>query len=263
MKLTSQERVGRFIGKFERIYQLAIKDIKIKYSSTTFGYYWMILNPLLMLVTLYVVFTYVMNIDIAYYQIFLLLGIVVWNFFSEATSGSINSIIQSTSMLKKVKLPLHEIIFGANLSSVIGFILNILVLLAMMLFFEIRILTPLRLFSLYFFMLLLVLIMGVSLLVSTAYIYFKDTVHVWSYALFMGFWITPIIYSENRIGTPFLKFYMLNPLARIISHLRNTVLYNYVDSMHQVLITTLLVLIIFLTGIFVYRNFAKKFYESL
>jgi lipopolysaccharide transport system permease protein len=253
----------KLLGTFERIYQLALKDLKVRYASTTFGYYWMVLNPLLMLVTLYVVFTHVIDMDVAYYQIFLLLGIVVWNFFSDATGGSISSIASSSSMLKKVRVPLHEIILGAVSSSMIGFMLNILVLIALMFFFEVEVLTPLRIAGIYFLALLFILVIGVSLLISTAYIYFRDVVHMWSYALFMGFWVTPIIYSETRIALPFLKFYMLNPLARIISHLRNTVLYNYLDSLDQILITTSLVLAVALLGVLAYRRYARKYYESL
>ncbi|MBT6772951.1 ABC transporter permease [archaeon] len=245
------------------IVQLALKDIKIKYNNSTFGYLWMVINPLLILVSLYVIFSIIIKLEVDHYQIFLLLGIIVWNFFSEATLGSINSIVSSMPLLKKVNVSLFNIILGANLSSLISFMINVFLLLCMMYFFKIPIFQPIRLIGLFYFLLLILIIISVSSIICVIYLYFKDITHIWTFALFIGFWITPIFYSETSVPKQFLSFYMLNPLARIISHIRNTVLYNYIDSPYQIMTTIIICSSIFFVSLFIYHRYSKKIYEVL
>ncbi|NTV23273.1 MAG: ABC transporter permease [Nanoarchaeota archaeon] len=245
------------------ILQIALRDIKLRYSSTRFGYAWVLLNPLLMLASLTIIFTYVMRFTFEYYQIFLILGMIVWNFFSEATSASISAVASSMGMLKKIKVPLHMIVLGSNLSAVIGFAANLIVLLILMLLFRIQVFTFLRLSSVLYFFLLFAFVISVSLAVSTVYIYFRDIVHVWNFVLFLGFWLTPVLYPERYVPAQFLRYYLLNPLARIISHLRNTVIYNYQDSLDQVTITIVIVMLLSYLCLKFYQIFSKRLGEIL
>jgi lipopolysaccharide transport system permease protein len=245
------------------IFELAVKDIKLKYNNSAFGYLWMLINPLLMLITLYIVFSIIMNLQLSYYQLFLLLGIIVWNFFSEATLTSINSLATSFPLLKKIKIQPYVIILGANLSAFISFFASLFVFLLLMIFFKVDPFTPLRLISLFYFLLLFLIVISTSLIISTIYLYFKDIIHIWNFLLLIGFWITPIIYPENLIPKAYLRFYMLNPLARIISHLRNTLIYNYIDTPEQVIISVLMAIMLIFTGLWFYKRYSKKIYEQL
>jgi len=245
------------------IIELARKDIKLKYSNSLFGYLWMFVNPILMLITLYIVFSIIMKLELEHYQMFLLLGIIAWNFFADATSQSLNTIVNSMGLFKKVKLSVFDVLLGSNLSSLVSFGVNIFVLLLMMLVFKINIFTPIRLFSLLYFVLLIVIVQSFSLIISTIYLYFEDIKHLWTFFLMLGFWLTPIIYPESFIPQQYLKYFMLNPLARIISHLRNTIVYNYIDSLTQIIITIIITLTIFFASIVIYNKFSKKIYELI
>ncbi|MBT3408624.1 ABC transporter permease [archaeon] len=243
------------------ILELAIKDIKLKYSNSAFGYFWMFVNPLLLIITLYVIFSWIMDLEMQNYQIFLLLGIIVWNFFSQATTNCVNSVSSGINLLKKIKIPLYTLILGSNLSSLISFVISLIILIIMMLLSKIDIFTPIRILSLFYFFILFIFIFGISILISVMYIHFKDTSHIWEFFLLIGFWMTPIVYSETFIPNKYLKYYMLNPLARIISHLRNTMIYNYIDSLEQIIITVIIVFIMFLTSILIYYLYSKKIYD--
>lgn len=253
----------RSVKSIQMIYQLTLKELKLKYSNTTFGYLWMLFNPILMLITLYLVFSIVIKLDFEHYQVFLLLGIIVWNFFSEATSASINSLVNSFDLLKKIRIPIYVVILGSNFASLIAFFVNILILILMMIYFKIDLFTPIRIISLFYFGLLFLLVISTSFLVSTIYLYFKDIVHVWNFLLLIGFWISPIIYHESFVPEIYLKYYMLNPLARVISHLRNTMIYNYIDAPEQLIISVLIVMIHFFFGLWIFRKYSKKLYEML
>ena len=252
-----------FKEQFNIILELAKKDIRLNYNNTVFVYLWMVINPLFLLITLYIVFSIIMKMELPNYQIFLLLGIIVWNFFSEATTKSLDSIRSSVDLLKKIKIPLYSIIFSANVSSIISFAINLTILVLMMLIFRINIFTPIRILSLVYFALLFLLVVSVSFLISTAHILFKDTFHIWNFLLLIGFWLTPIIYPEQYIPTQYLKYYMLNPLARLISHLRNSIIYNHVDSLIQILITVSIVFSVFFVSVWFYNNYAKKIYDVI
>ncbi len=245
------------------ILQLAIKDIKLRYSSSRFGYFWMIANPVLMLVSLSIIFTMVMKLNFEYYQVFLLLGFIVWNFFVEATSSSVSALIASMNTLKRIKIPLHIIVLGSNLSALISFASNLFVLMLLMVYFKIPFLTFLRLTSLVYFGLLLILVTSISLLLCTIYLYFRDIVHIWSYVLFIGFWLTPIIYPLDYIPQNLIRYYMLNPLTRIISHLRNAIIYNYVDPVEQVVITFLIIAAVVYICLKIYLRFSNRLGEVL
>ncbi|MHA1872532.1 MAG: ABC transporter permease [Candidatus Heimdallarchaeaceae archaeon] len=251
------------LGRINIILELALKDIRLRYNNLSFGYLWMMLNPILILITLYIVFSFVIKLDFPHYQMFLILGIIVWNFFSEATSNSIRSLVASMDLLKKIKIYPYEIILASNLSSTIIFIANLSVLLVMMLIFNINLFTYIRLMSFFYFGLLFLIIIGVSLFITTIYIHFKDIIHIWNFVIFIGFWVSPIIYPETIIPEQFLRFYMLNPLARIISHLRNTVIYNYIDSSVQIIITVIIIFLIFFTGLLTYKKYSKKIYDYI
>jgi len=246
----------------ELIVEFAKNDFKLKYKNSFFGYLWSVLNPLLMLLTLYLVFTYAMNINLENYQLSFLLGIIIWNYFSESTMNSLNSIIGHTDLIKKNNI--EPIIFPLSscLSSLFSFMISFCVFLFLGIFFGLN-LNVFFLMGFFYLVPLLVLSAGVSILLVTIYSYFKDITHIWSFSLLIGFWITPIIYSEMIFSEAVRRYYMLNPMARIISHCRNAFLYGYPDGLSQILLTIIISLIILFSALWIYEQGSKKFVEKI
>ena len=259
--------MGRLRGAFKRrnfelILEFAINDFKLKYRNTTFGYVWSVIQPLSMLLALYVVFTFVMKLNVPFYQIFLLIGIIVWNFFSEATTKSLYSLEANRNLLKKHSVHPAIMIISSCLSSLISLLPGIFILFLMMLMFGIK----LELMSLFFILHLVLLFLftiGISLIVSAIYLFFKDITHIWSFISLIGFWISPIIYPETTIPPAFRKFYMINPLARVISHLRNIFIYDYLDSGEQILISIMICLGVLFFGLYVFDRASHNFGDRL
>ena len=132
-----------------------------------------------------------------------------------------------------------------------------------MTYFNINIFTPIRLMSLFYFMLMFIFVISTSLIVSISCVLSRDLKHVWEFILLIGFWLTPIVYPETFIPAHHLKYYMLNPLARLISHLRNVIVHNYIDTPEQIMITTILILSFFFLSIQFFSKFSKKIYDNL
>ena len=215
-----------------------------------------------MLLTLYIVFTYAMKINLENYQLSFLLGIIIWNYFAESTLNSLNSVIANKNLIKKNNIEPLILPLSSCLSSLFSFIISFCVFLFLGIFFGLN-LNIFFLMGFFYLLPLLILSMGTSILLITIYAYFKDITHLWSFFLLIGFWVTPIIYSEMIFSEAVRRYYMLNPMARIISHTRNAFLYGYPDSLAQILLTIIIALIILFTGLWLYEQSSKKYVEKI
>ena len=244
-----------------KVIELTKADFNVRYRNTFFGCLWSVISPLLLLVSLYIVFSIVMKLDIENYQIFLLIGIIVWNFFVESTTLSMNSLISKADLIKKMKFPIGILVLSSCLNSLINLLMSSIILVAMMVFFRIR-LSPAMLPVLFYVFLLFVLALGISYLLSAFYLFFRDLTHIWSFLTLIGFWITPIIYSETQIPLIYRGAYMLNPLARLINHIRDILLNNYF-SLEQTVITVIICYMILIVGIYFFNRHSSSFAEEL
>ena len=147
--------------------ELIRTDIKLKYTNSIFGYFWMLASPTIMLVTLYIIFSAIIKFKLKYYQIFLMLGIIIWNYFSEATTKSLNSFKDNSNILKKYRVKPYILIIAANGYALVSFFCNLIVLSLMMLYFRIEVFTSLRLVGLFYLILLFILTLGISFIIST------------------------------------------------------------------------------------------------
>ena len=173
------------------LYELVIRDIKTKYRRSALGYAWSILNPLLMMLVISLVFSYMFRFNIENYSIYLLAGQLVYNFYSEATSFAMNSIIGSGSLIKKVHLPKYIFPISRVLSSFVNLLFSLVAILIMLAITKTQITPVIFLFPLPLFYALLLCI-GVGLIISVLAVYFRDMVHLYGVFLTALVYLTPI-----------------------------------------------------------------------
>ena len=246
----------------EIILGFTMTEFKLRFRNAYFGYIWSILNPLLMLSTLYIIFSYVVKLEIPNYRLFLLIGIISWNFFSDATTKSLNFLIGNSSLLLRHKLSPAIFVVSSCLSSFIIYLLNFFVFIALAAFLGLKF-NILNFISIFYILLLFFFSLGISMILVVIYSYFKDIIHIWSFLLLIGFWISPIIYSELVIPIELRGVYMLNPIARIIIHMRNLFIYSYLDTFSQCVITFILVILTLYIGFALLSRFNSGFGERL
>lgn len=244
------------------IWEFTIQDFKLKYKNSVIGYFWSLLNPLLMLLTLYVVFSIIMKLEIPYYQLFLLLGIILWNFISESTNASIDSIISKGNIIRKIRFPAYTMVISACLASLISLFLNLVVFSIFMIAFRVKLGIASLLFPLYLFE-LAILVCGISFILCGVYVKFRDIKYIWNFLLLLLFWLSPIVYPESRIPIAYRKWYMLNPLARLINGSRDSLIYSYLPEVKQVLITSIICIAVLLIGIRVFKKFTPLIAEEI
>jgi ABC-type polysaccharide/polyol phosphate export permease len=247
-------------GQAWLVLQFALKDFKIRYTSSALGYTWSIINPLMFFLLYYVVFSVFMRFPIENYTGFLLLGVVLWNFFSEGSTNGTASLLARADILSKMVLPRQVVVYSALLSAGLTFAINLVVLMVVLWVTG----TRLALSALCFPLLLLDLValtLGISLLLSPLFVRFRDIGYLWGIALQAGFWVTPIIYSELMIPPGWQWLFWCNPVARIISDSRRALLYGLWPGGRGLLLTTLLSLAVLAAGSTAFRRLQARIVE--
>lgn len=219
-----------FIHKIQIRYQysaillreLVITDFKLRYQNSILGYLWSLLRPLLIFSVLYFVFVRFLRIgsDTPYFAIYLLLGIVLWNFFVELTTGSVSAITAKGDLIRKINFPKYVIILATSVAALINLALNLIIVVIFMLIFG----ADPSLGALVFmpFLLLELYLLGIALgfLLSALQVKYKDIGYIWELTVQIGFYATPILYPITMLSIAAQKISILNPMAQIIQDAR-------------------------------------------
>lgn len=232
-RLCRMEKKGRIclglklIHAFSRyrflIQQLVSRDFKTKYKRSVLGIVWSFLNPLLTMLVQYVVFSTIFKSDIPNFPVYLLTGIVLFNFFSEACSMGITSILGNASLITKVYVPKYIYPVTRVLSSGINMLFSLVPLL-MMIFLTKTALTPAILLLPFALACLICFCTGMVLVLSAAMVFFRDTQFLWNVLSMIWMYATPIFYPESIIPARFLTIYKLNPLYHFIRFARTVIM---------------------------------------
>lgn len=214
--------VTRLIDAFRRygylLRQLVSRDFKSKYKRSVLGVLWSFLNPLLTMLVQYIVFSTLFKSDIPNYPLYLLSGIVCFNFFSESTGMALQSITGNASLITKV-LPKYIYPLSRVLPSGINLLMSLIPLLLVLLLTW----TPVRPAILLLpvgLVCLLEFCLGIGLILSTMMVFFRDTQFLWGVVSLLWMYATPVFYPETIIPEKFMPIYKCNPLYHIIRFIR-------------------------------------------
>lgn len=255
--------------------QLVVTDFKLRYQGSVLGYVWSLLKPLMMFGVLFVVFSYIIPIgkDVPYFPSYLLLGIVIWTFFVEATNMGLGSIVGRGDMIRKVSISKVAIVAASVLSACVNFALNLGVVVIFMLFSGADVNWSLVVFIPLLLIELLLLAFGIGLILAALYVKFRDFAPIWEIILQAMFYATPIIYPLTLAfdaSPKIAQILSLNPLAQIMQDFREILITPVTLTTHEVLpdlysyvLPVVLVLTVFAVGWFYFKAQAKYFVENL
>lgn len=250
------------IPNFELLFTMIRTDFKLRYYGSVLGFFWALLKPLLLFFVLYTVFTVFIRWDVPNFQLYLLLGIIIWNFFSEATVNGINSLHNKSSILKKVYFPRVFVVISTTATSFLVLALNLLVFFVFYLFsglnfaFEILIF-PIYIVLIYFFAL------GISLALSIVQVHFRDMALIWEVFLSAGFYLSPIIYPLSLVPREYWKFLFINPITGIIQYSRILIIDHNFPSFYGSVYLLFVILFVFGFGLFIFNKYSKNIIEHL
>jgi len=254
--------------------ELVRTDFKLRYQDSILGYLWSLLRPLFMFVILYLIFARVLKSGggIPHFPVYLLLGIVLWNFFVEMTTQSLGSIVGRGDLIRKIHIPRWLIVFSSSIAALINLGLNLIVVLFFMTLNHVQpldtaVLLPLIIFEVY------ILALGLSLFLSAAFVKFRDVIYIWEVVLQAGFYATPILYALSFIpNVTIQKILLLNPMAQAIQDARYSIIthsplvittWRIFNGGWYVLIPFAVVIFVLFFGLTYFRKESKYFAENI
>jgi ABC-type polysaccharide/polyol phosphate export permease len=202
------------------IFQLVRRDILTRYKRSVLGIAWTMLNPLGMMVVLTVAFSQIFRFDVPIYPVYILSGLVVWNYFSQTTTAAIASFVWGGGLLKRIYIPRSTFVLSSVGTGLVNLLLALIPLLIIMLFTG----SPVRWTILFLpvpILLLLLFALGLGLIISTAAIYFPDVAEMYQIILTAWMYLTPVIYPDSILPEN-ARFWLqlLNPMFRLVQIFR-------------------------------------------
>lgn len=204
--------------------ELVITDFKLRYQGSVLGYVWSLLKPLMLFGVMLIVFVHFLRFGagVPHFAVALLLGIVMWTFFTEATSQGMQAIVSRGDLIRKINFPKYIIVISSTISALINLFFNLIIVITFMFFDGVDFGWSLLLFPLSI-LLLYVLSLSLAFFLSALYVKFRDFAHLWEVALQAMFYATPIIYPLQMVmGISYkgAQLLMLNPVAVIFQNAR-------------------------------------------
>lgn len=250
-------------------------DFKLRYQGSIIGHLWSILKPLLLFTIMYLVFVRFLRFDdgTPHYAVGLLLGMVTWNFFTEATNMGMMSIVSRGDLLRKLNFSKEIIVFSSVAGAAINYTINLVVVLVFALISGVQF-TWTSIVIIPLFIELVLLATGVAFILSSLFVRFRDIGPIWEVVLQAGLYATPIIYSLTFIiqrgQTNVAKMMMLNPIAQIIQDLRHFLIYSGSMTIRDLISNPLIIavpyllpVIVYAIGYVIFNKNAKRFAEIL
>lgn len=248
----------------ELVRNLVIRDLKVRYRNSIFGFAWSLLNPLFLMVVLSVVFTVAFEraTPVGNFPAFLIVGLIAWNFTSTSLSRAVNSVLENKQLVNKVFFPREVIPASVVLANFVHFVLAIPVLVVILLVLGVMP-TPTILLLPPVMLIHLELVLGIALFVSCVNVFYRDMGVAMEVLLQAWFFATPIIYHHWILPVWLQKPFMVNPLAAIITAYRDILLLGQFPDRNFTLGALVSSTLIFVIGYAVYTRYAPKFAEEV
>lgn len=247
-------------------------DFKVRYQGSVLGYVWSLLKPLLLFAVLYILFTYLAPIGqgVEHYGVSLLLGIVMWNFFTETTILGSSSVVARGDLLRKVSMPRYLVVLASSFSALINLGISMVVVIIFALFNGLLpslswLLLPIVILELYIFSL------GLSFILATAYVKYRDVSYIWEVVLQVGFYASMIIIPINIVPVRLHDWFFMNPIVQIVQDARSLLLsdvvvptiWSTVDKLPLKLVPFMLIILSGVVGYRYFRSKSKYFAEDI
>lgn len=231
-----RQRLGDVWRYRELLLSLVRKELKVKYKNSVLGFLWSMLNPLLTLVVYYFVFQVVLRNGIPLFAVFLLCGLLIWNFFSAALPGATQSVVGNAGIVKKVSFPREILALAPVGAALYFFFLQALILLAAVVVFQVHVAwayVPLLIPAI---VALVLFTSALAIFLAAVNVYLRDTQHLLELVLMAWFWATPIAYQYELIAFHFRVRHwptwlmMFNPVTPVVVTFQRAI-YGSADPM--------------------------------
>jgi len=249
------EKLKRHQFLFE---ELVKRDFKKKYKRTVLGMAWSILSPLLMLLVMKLVFTRFFGRNMEHYTTYLFCGNLVFSYFNESTTQGMSSLMGNASIFTKVNVPKYLFLFSKNVQALINFALTAVVFF-LFCFFDRITFTWRFILLLYPVSLLLLFNIGMGLILSALYVFFRDIQYLWSVFTQLLMYMSAIFYTVDRYSELGQKLFYLNPVYGFISYVRTVVIDGVIPPLWHHMLLILYTALALGIGCWMYKKYNHRF----
>jgi len=234
------------------------KELKARYKNTLFGFLWIVVNPILQMVVIGFIFRLFIKEPIPNYYLYLLVGLLVWNFFNLSLTKATPSIVNERGLIKKAKFPRAVIPLSIIFSNLINTLLGFGIILVPLLIFKTISFVSLPGLILGL-VLLIVFTVGVSLLTSALNVRFRDIYFFVQAALILWFYATPIVYSIGVVPRQLIWFWRLNPLTSVVQLFQNALVSAPPPGLAMLMVNTFTICLVAICGVIIFSIESKNF----
>lgn len=253
--------------------ELVKTEFKLKYQNSVLGYLWSILKPLCVFAVMYVVFAHIFDIgrDVEHFPVFLLMGIMLWNFFTETVSNGLMSVVSRADLMRKISFPRYVIILASGFQASITMLFSLVILIILAIVTGVEwswtaLLLPV------FILKLFVLANACSFIFAVLYVKTRDMKYVWEVIQQVMFYATPIVYPIGMVAAQWpnvARLLMLNPAAEAIQGARWAVvtreaqmMTHLTDRWWLVVLPWVIVMVAVWVAYKLYKRYAPEFAEK-
>lgn len=253
--------------------ELIVTDFKLRYQGSALGYAWSILKPLFLFVILYIIFERFLKLgrDIEHFPVYLLTGVVLWQFFTESTIQGLQSIVNRGELIRKVNFPKAIIVMSGTVSALINLAINLLVVLLFCVVNGVQ-LRPEAILVIPLVAQLYIFSLAIAFFLAAINVKFRDVGYLWEIFLQAAFYATPIIYPIQMViaeAPEAAKWLLLNPVTQIIQDIRQVLvtpqtiqLYDLVHGW-KVVIPFAIVVVAVVVASWYFKRTQKYFAEQI
>jgi ABC-2 type transport system permease protein len=271
------EAIARPRSVFQRnlnlVRELSITSFKLKYTGSALGYVWSLIKPLMLFGIMYLVFSLLLKAGVGSkdFAVQLLIAIVAWTFFTEATTTAMNAVAGNGDLIRKAYFPRWILVVASTTSALLTFAINTVLVVIVTLALGHLDLTWRSLLAPLYYLELIVLVLGLSLLLSSLFVFFRDLGHIWEILSLVLFYGSAVVFPFALIQAKSQRLADLaglNPIAQIITDLRHSLVDPSLQSMGSIIGTLVIIPILisvaaFIVGFLVFSRLTPKFAESL
>jgi len=247
----------------EIVWMLAKTDLKMRYQGSWLGAVWVFLKPFCIFLILNFVFSSLFDAHNPTYSVRLLVGLILWFFFAEATTVGMNSLLSKSDILKKIYIPKWIIIISATIHSGLAFLFNLVILFLFLFAYNVF---P-GVLHLFLFLIYISLIYGISLTFSffaaPLIVRFRDLNQIWEVLLQVLFYASPIIYPMSAVPAHVQTLLYINPMTLLIEHSKVVLIDNGIARFDHLLIFIAIFIPCFLASIWYLKSASKNLIENM
>lgn len=240
--------------------QLVSRDFKVKYKRSVLGIVWSLLYPVLTMAVMALVFTRMFKFSTpgVNYLVYLMSGLVIFNYFSEASNLAMSSVVANFSLINKVYIPKYIFPISKCVFVGINFLLTLIPLYAIIFITG----TGINIYHFllpYAFLCMFIFTVGFGLILSTVAVFLRDMFYIYGVVLTLWTYMTPIMYDIAIISGPLQTIFKLNPLYWFIYFARDIILYNQVPGINVWIYCGLFAVVFLVLGIIIFKKNQDKF----